>query len=54
MIRGGRDTVVVVVTVVTVCCVAGPKLSCATVECEGAMGYLVDVFEVEDVVTLSV
>lgn len=33
MIKGGKDTVVVVVTVVTVCCVAGPKLSWASVEC---------------------
>ena len=37
MTKGGRDTVVVVVTVVTVCWVAGPKLNWPTVECGGGM-----------------
>jgi hypothetical protein len=37
MTSGGRDTVVVVVTVVIVCCVAGPKESCAMVECCGGI-----------------
>lgn len=37
MTSGGSDTVVVVVTVVTVCWVAGPKDSCAMVECCGGI-----------------
>lgn len=46
--KGGKETVVVVVTVVTVCWVAGPKLMRATVECCGGMAWVV--VEVEVVV----
>ena len=41
MISGGRDTVVVVVVVTTVCWVAGPKVIEATVEFGGGMVFMV-------------
>jgi polyferredoxin len=41
MISGGRDTVVVVVVVTTVCWVAGPKVIEATVEFGGGMMFMV-------------
>jgi hypothetical protein len=41
MIKGGRDTVVVVVVVTTVCWVAGPKVIEATVEFGGGMAFMV-------------
>jgi hypothetical protein len=37
MISGGRETVVVVVTVVMVCWVAGPNVICAMVVCGGSV-----------------
>lgn len=46
MRSGGRETVVVVVVVTTVCWVAGPNDRWANVECGGAMVVVVVVDEV--------